>query len=86
MQIPGLDIPGHLNTDHRLIAGFLCSYQNDLALIHENAHDKLTGLLNRKTSDDRFISIFLKSRNSDPVLNRLRAREPLSLTALSSTA
>ncbi|MBZ4193188.1 MAG: hypothetical protein LAE24_02640 [Candidatus Contendobacter sp.] len=86
MQIPGLDIPAHLNTDHRLIAGFLCSYQNDLALIHENAHDKLTGLLNRKTFDDRFISIFLKSRNSDRVLNRLRAREPLSLTALSSTA
>lgn len=46
-----------LTDDHRLIAGFLRIYQNYLALIYENAHDKLTGLLNRKTFDERFLSI-----------------------------
>jgi diguanylate cyclase (GGDEF)-like protein len=43
-------------------------YQNYLALIDENAHDKLTGLLNRKTFDDRFISILQAARQlKDPV-------------------
>ncbi len=64
-----------LNNDRRLIAGFLRIYQNYLVLIHENAHDKLTGLFNRKTFDERFISIFLKSRNPDPAWDRLRAME-----------
>lgn len=64
-----------LNEERRMIAGFLRIYQNYLSLIHENAHDKLTGLLNRKTFDERFISIFLKSRSPDPAWDRLRVLE-----------
>lgn len=54
-----------LAKDHRLIAGFLRIYQNYLALIYENDHDKLTGLLNRKTFDERFLSI-LSNIGQDP--------------------
>ena len=60
-----LESADDLTDDRRLIAGFLRIYQNYLALIHENAHDKLTGLLNRKTFDDRFISILLNNYRTD---------------------
>ena len=57
-----LEAKNDLADDRRLIAGFLRIYQNYLALIDENDHDKLTGLLNRKTFDERFISILLAAR------------------------
>lgn len=63
-----------LTDDRRLIAGFLRIYQNYLALIHENACDKLTGLLNRKTFDERFIAI-LSGRRADLTQERLRMAE-----------
>lgn len=65
---------GDLTDDRRLITGFLRIYQNYLALIYENAHDKLTGLLNRKTFDERFISI-LGSYRVDPARERPRTLE-----------
>lgn len=55
-----------LSKDNRLISGFLRIYQNYLALIYENNHDKLTGLLNRKTFDERFLSIMLKIGQDTP--------------------
>lgn len=64
-----------LSEDRRLIAGFMRIYQNYLALIHENAHDRLTGLLNRKTFDERLINILLNNRRTDPMLNVLRSNE-----------
>ena len=70
-----LESVGDLTEDRRLIAGFLRIYQNYLALIHENAHDKLTGLLNRKTFDERFVSIFLSSYRADPTQERSRTIE-----------
>jgi diguanylate cyclase (GGDEF)-like protein len=63
-----------LTDDRRLIAGFLRIYQNYLALIHENACDKLTGLLNRKTFDERFIAI-LNGYRADLSQERLRMTE-----------
>lgn len=64
-----------LSDDRRLISGFLRIYQNYLALIDENAHDKLTGLLNRKTFDDRFIGILLSNRHPDATQEKLRRLE-----------
>lgn len=45
-----------------LIKGFIDIYQNFLAVIYDNEHDTLTGLLNRKTFDEK-LSTFL---NKDP--------------------
>lgn len=70
-----LESTGDLTDERRLIAGFLRIYQNYLALIYENAHDKLTGLLNRKTFDERFVSIFLNSYHIDPSQDRPRTVE-----------
>ena len=64
-----------LSDDRRLIAGFLRIYQNYLTLIDESSHDKLTGLLNRKTFDDRFINIFLHHRHPADPTGRIRASE-----------
>ncbi|MCP5196929.1 MAG: GGDEF domain-containing protein [Gammaproteobacteria bacterium] len=64
-----------LSEDRRLIAGFLRIYQNYLVLIHDNAHDRLTGLLNRKTFDERLINILLNSRRTDLTLDMLRSKE-----------
>ncbi|MFO1372404.1 MAG: GGDEF domain-containing protein [Candidatus Competibacteraceae bacterium] len=54
----------NLGADCRLIGGFLRIYQNYLALIDENEHDTLTGLLNRKTFDDKLIGILQASRRT----------------------
>lgn len=43
--------------NQRLIAGLLRIYQNLLSIINEGEHDKLTGLLNRKTFDDKISKI-----------------------------
>ncbi|MCE5180288.1 MAG: GGDEF domain-containing protein [Betaproteobacteria bacterium] len=43
--------------DQRLIAGLLRIHQNLLSIINESEHDKLTGLLNRKTFDDKISKI-----------------------------
>ena len=39
--------------DEKLISGFIRIYENYLALLNESERDTLTGLLNRKTFDDR---------------------------------
>ena len=70
-----LEALGDLANDRRLIAGFLRIYQNYLELIYENAHDKLTGLLNRKTFDERLINIFLNHYRNDPAQDRSRTSE-----------
>lgn len=48
-----LDIYGHHHTEHTetLISSFIRIYSNFLAVIDDNEHDTLTGLLNRKTFD-----------------------------------
>lgn len=48
-----LDIYGHHRTldTEKLIRGFIRIYSNFLAILDDNEHDTLTGLLNRKTFD-----------------------------------
>lgn len=48
-----LDIYGHHSTAHteKLVRGFVRIYSNFQAIINDNEHDTLTGLLNRKTFD-----------------------------------
>lgn len=50
--------------DCAVIEGFLKIYQNYITLLHDNQRDRLTGLLNRKTFDDRIMKIidFKKTR------------------------
>ena len=50
-----LDIYGHNSTNgtKKLIAGLIRIYSNFLAILHDNEHDTLTGLLNRKSFDLR---------------------------------
>ncbi len=69
-----LESAKELADDCRLVLGFLRIYQNYLALIHENACDKLTGLLNRKTFDERLM-IILNGYRADPNQERLRITE-----------
>lgn len=49
----------------RLIAGLLRIHQNLLSIINESEHDKLTGLLNRKTFDDKISKILLDNANRE---------------------
>lgn len=49
--------------DHALINGFLKIYHNYITLLAESQHDKLTGLLNRKTFDDRIMKIIEFKKN-----------------------
>ncbi|HRD67602.1 MAG TPA: GGDEF domain-containing protein [Candidatus Competibacter sp.] len=53
-----------LRDDRRLIEGFVQIYWNYLKLIEDNERDKLTGLLNRKTFDDKLMSILQTSRRA----------------------
>lgn len=53
-----------LRDDRRLIEGFLQIYWNYLKLIEDNERDKLTGLLNRKTFDDKLINVLQVSRRA----------------------
>ncbi len=50
--------------DQRLISGLMRIYQNQLSLLNESECDRLTGLLNRKTFDDRIAKILLADRDS----------------------
>lgn len=43
--------------DIRLIDSFLRIHRNYLELLNENQHDRLTGLLNRKTFDDKVVKV-----------------------------
>jgi len=50
--------PSHeTSIDNAVIEGFLKIYQNYITLLHDNQRDRLTGLLNRKTFDDRIMKI-----------------------------
>jgi diguanylate cyclase (GGDEF)-like protein len=50
--------------DNYIIEGFLKIYHNYITLLYDNQRDRLTGLLNRKTFDDRIMKIieFKKTR------------------------
>ncbi len=48
--------------DQEVAASFLHIYQNYLQLINDNEHDTLTGLLNRKTFDERIMAIMSAHR------------------------
>ncbi|HLF98652.1 MAG TPA: GGDEF domain-containing protein [Methylococcaceae bacterium] len=48
--------------DIRLIDSFLRIYRNYLELLNENQHDRLTGLLNRKTFDERVVKVIEQAR------------------------
>ena len=61
-----LDIYGHTPSEHSLqiIEGIVSIYSNFLSILHDNEHDTLTGLLNRKSFDHKF-SELLHNRNTD---------------------
>lgn len=48
--------------DQELVSILLAFYKNYISLLEDNQHDKLTGLLNRKTFDDRVLEIIAKQR------------------------
>ena len=54
-----LDTYGHQCTadTEKLINGFIRIYSNYLSILHDNEHDTLTGLLNRKSFDRRLIDV-----------------------------
>ena len=54
-----LDVYGKQISDEtqRLVAGYIAIYCNYLALINDNEHDTLTGLLNRKTFDQHLAEL-----------------------------
>lgn len=59
-----------LSEDHRLVEGFVQIYWNYLKLIEDNERDKLTGLLNRKTFDDKLLEILHANRSAQAKLRR----------------
>jgi diguanylate cyclase (GGDEF)-like protein len=50
--------------DQRLISGLMRIYQNQLSIFNESECDRLTGLLNRKTFDDKIARILLANRDA----------------------
>lgn len=54
-----------LNDDLRLIKGFVQIYWNYLKLIEDNERDKLTGLLNRKSFDEKLMYILRASQRTN---------------------
>lgn len=63
-----LDIDGHLHTKNtvKLIQSFVRIYSNFLAIIDDNEHDTLTGLLNRRTFDAQ-LSELLSHKDKQPL-------------------
>jgi len=61
-----LDIYGYQNTpaNHKIITGFIKIYCNFQAVINDNEHDTLTGLLNRKTLDHQISELFVHTSDS----------------------
>lgn len=54
----------------KLISGFIRIYSNFLAMINDNEHDTLTGLLNRKTFDVHLSDLLSTTKtDSDPLPN-----------------
>lgn len=49
--------------DQKLISGLMRIYQNQLSILNESECDRLTGLLNRKTFDDKIAKILLADRD-----------------------
>ena len=58
-----LDLYGHETSENsdKLIQGFIRIFSNFQAIINDNEHDTLTGLLNRKTFDAQFSELVSKS-------------------------
>ncbi|GBL45646.1 GGDEF family protein [Sulfuriferula multivorans] len=52
----------YVEKDQAVAASFLHIYQNYLQLINDNEHDTLTGLLNRKTFDERIMAVMSARR------------------------
>lgn len=52
----------YVEKDQEVAASFLHIYQNYLQLINDNEHDTLTGLLNRKTFDERIMTVMSAHR------------------------
>ncbi len=46
------------DTHKQIVMGFIHIYRNFIEVLYENEHDTLTGLLNRKTFDDRLSDFF----------------------------
>lgn len=53
-----------LACNQRLLAALVRIYQNCLAIVSESQSDKLTGLLNRKTFDEKIFKILLANRDA----------------------
>jgi diguanylate cyclase (GGDEF)-like protein len=57
--------PAFVEKDQQVVTGFLRIYQNYLQLINDNERDTLTGLLNRKTFDERIMAV-MSAHRADP--------------------
>jgi diguanylate cyclase (GGDEF)-like protein len=66
-----LDLRGHDDTDNtnKLIQGFLRIFSNFQAIINDNEHDTLTGLLNRKTFESQLSELLSKPRLTKSKIN-----------------
>ena len=54
--------------DNYIIEGFLKIYHNYITLLYDNQRDRLTGLLNRKTFDDRIMKIIEFKKTREKIL------------------
>ncbi len=73
-----LDIYGHHHTIHteKLISGLISIYSNFLAVINDNEHDTLTGLLNRRTFDAQISKLLSDTdKNTFPLVFEERRGE-----------
>jgi len=60
--------------EHELLASMLRIYENFLSILEDSQHDKLTGLLNRKTFDDHLekaLQIVRRSYDEEPHRRRV---------------
>ena len=61
-----LEIPAIINPNTQLLEGLVRIYQNYVSILLDNQTDTLTGILNRKTFDDRIMKLIeLKKRQKD---------------------
>ncbi|WP_157826764.1 GGDEF domain-containing protein [Colwellia sp. 12G3] len=70
-----LDIYGYQKTDItlKLISGFIRIYSNFQAIIDDNEHDTLTGLLNRKTFDAQLSGLLsISPSKSSPIKTKVK--------------
>jgi len=53
-----------IDTHKKMVMGFMHIYQNFIEVLYDNEHDTLTGLLNRKTFDDRLKGFYPEAQQN----------------------